>query len=116
VEAFGRDEALLVDDAKTMRFPQFVNAVDYWRERNDPDDAAKKAQKQLDDRRFDFSQSFQGMWFGDLRSDPISGEILDVTLRRIEQELWEADWADAKERLGRDPLPVELARTPKQRR
>src|SRR4051812_18392020 len=76
IDGFAADEALLLDHAKTMQFPQFVNAVDYWRELHDPDDAKKKAQKQLDDRRFDLSKSFQGMWFGDLRSDPISGEIL----------------------------------------
>jgi hypothetical protein len=116
VDGFAGDEAMLVDDAKTMRFPQFVKTVDYWRLLHDPDDAEHKAQKQLEDRRFDLSQTFGGMWVGDLQSDPVSGEILDVTLRLLEQELWEADWVEAKDRLGRDPLAHELARTPKQRR
>jgi hypothetical protein len=116
IDGFAGDEAMLVDDAKTMRYPQFVKTVDYWRLLHDPDDAEQLAAKQVEDRRFDLSQTFGGVWVGDLQSDPVSGEILDVTLRVIEQELWEADWADAKDRLGRDPLAHELARTPKQRR
>ncbi len=35
---------------------------------------------------------------------------------RIEQDLFEAEWAEAKEALGRDPKVGELARTPAQRR
>src|SRR5690606_16161676 len=34
----------------------------------------------------------------------------------IERELFEADWAAAKERLGRTPLVAELGRTSEQRR
>ena len=34
----------------------------------------------------------------------------------IERELFEADWADAKARLDRDPTILDLARTPAQRR
>ena len=48
--------------------------------------------------------------------DPVNGTIVNVTLQAIEQELFEADWAEAKERLGRDPLVTELGRTPAQRR
>jgi hypothetical protein len=41
---------------------------------------------------------------------------VDTTLRLIERELFDADWAEAKARLGRDPMSMELARTPAQRR
>jgi hypothetical protein len=116
LEAFATDEELLADHAKTMRFRHFVRAVEYWQLLNDPDDVENKTKKQHDRRRFDLSRTFQGSWVGDLRSDLISGEILDVALRTIEQELWQQDWDDAKQRLGRDPLPIELERTPKQRR
>jgi hypothetical protein len=116
IDGFTDDEALLVDHAMNMRFAGFVKAVAYWRQLHDPDDAAKKTQQQLDDRRFDLSKTFQGAWIGDLRSDPISGEILHITLRTIEHELWDQDWTEAKDRLGHDPLVHELRRTPKQRR
>jgi hypothetical protein len=48
--------------------------------------------------------------------DPVNGEIFYSAFYRIERELFEADWAAAKERLGRDPKPHELDRTPAQRR
>ena len=48
--------------------------------------------------------------------DPISGEIVHTTLAAIERELFEADWAAAKERLGREPMILDLERTPAQRR
>src|SRR5690606_26806595 len=46
----------------------------------------------------------------------VSGDIVSTTLQAIEQELFEADWAAAKARLGREPLVMELDRTPAQRR
>lgn len=37
-------------------------------------------------------------------------------LRRIEQELWEADWAEARDRLGLDAAKSDLVRSDAQRR
>jgi hypothetical protein len=48
--------------------------------------------------------------------DPISGTIVHGELRRIEQALFAADWAEAKARLEREPYVTDLARTPDQRR
>ncbi len=48
--------------------------------------------------------------------DLIAGAIVTDELGRLEQELFEADWAQAKERLGHDPTVADLARTPAQRR
>ena len=62
------------------------------------------------------AESFGGMWFGKITLDPISGEIVHTTLQLIERELFEADWAAAKERLGREPTILDLDRTPAQRR
>jgi hypothetical protein len=56
------------------------------------------------------------MWFGDMTFDPVSGAIVSKVLKDIEQELFEADWAEAKTRLGREPAVNELSRTPAQRR
>ena len=58
------------------------------------------------------AESFGGMWFGKMTLDPISGEIVHTTLAAIERELFEADWAAAKERLGREPTILDLDRTP----
>jgi hypothetical protein len=48
--------------------------------------------------------------------DPLSGAAVADELARLEAELFEADWAEAKERLGTDPTLSDLARTPGQRR
>ncbi|MCU1373617.1 MAG: hypothetical protein JWO68_903, partial [Actinomycetia bacterium] len=109
-------EEWLVEQACTMRFSHFQQVLAYWSQHADPDGAEDKAERQHDDRRFDLAQTFQGTWVGDLLLDPIGGSILANTLKLLEHELFVADWADAKERLGRDPLITELRRTPKQRR
>ncbi len=56
------------------------------------------------------------MWWGDLVLDPISGTILANQLRRIETELFEADWAEARAAKGEQATTADLARTPAQRR
>jgi hypothetical protein len=55
-------------------------------------------------------------YLGKMNFDVIGGAIVAKELKRIEEELFEADWAEAKERLGRDPHVDDLARTPAQRR
>jgi hypothetical protein len=56
------------------------------------------------------------MWFLDGRLDPISGEIVAGALRRVEEELFRADWAEARERVGEGVTVADLRRTPAQRR
>jgi hypothetical protein len=115
-EAFARDEQMLCDQALNLRFHQFVNVVKYWRYRADPDGAEDHAKKLKDGRRFHLSQSFEGAYLSDGVFDPIGGAVFAKALREIEDELFEADWAEAKERLGREPKLVDLFRTPAQRR
>jgi hypothetical protein len=113
---FVRDEAMLVGYARSRTFKHCCRLLDYWFQHADPDGADGDAAKQHDRREAHLDQSFEGMWFGKLTLDSIGGTILNVTLKEIEDKLFEADWADAKARLGRDPLATELARTAKQRR
>jgi hypothetical protein len=49
-------------------------------------------------------------------ADPFSRAIIEKAVKKFSDELFEEDWQEAKERLGRDPRPSELARTPAQRR
>jgi hypothetical protein len=88
----------------------------YWFQQEAEDRVENDAEAQRAARKVHLSQSFEGMWFGDLTLDPISGTIVHGTLKVIEHELFEADWAEAKGRLGREPLVGELARTAAQRR
>ena len=53
---------------------------------------------------------------GQINLDPIGGAIFSEEHRRLEVEMFDADWAAAKARLGREPKVDELGRTPAQRR
>jgi hypothetical protein len=113
---FDRGHKVLLDAARTRGFIEFKRCCDYWQHAADPDGAEQGAESDRAARELHLSQSYDGMWFGRATLDPISGEIIHTTLASIEQELFDADWAEAKRRLGRDPLVMELDRTPAQRR
>ena len=55
----------------------------------------------FEERRASFDETIGGMWSGAQLFDPISGLIVSNELRRLERQLFEADWAEAKERLRR---------------
>jgi hypothetical protein len=113
---FDRDEALLVDEATRLTFRKFTRAVDYWLLHADPDGAEDNAARQHDHRALHLNQSFDGRWFGTITLDPLAGTMVSETLEGIEQNLFDIDWGEARERLGRDPMAGELRRTPAQRR
>ncbi len=114
--AFDLGHKALLDVARTSWFTHFKRACDHWQMAVDPDGAEQGADDDRVVRQLHVSQSFGGMWFGRFTLDAISGTIVDTTLRHIERELFDADWAEARARLGHDPLFMELARTPAQRR
>ncbi|MEO7557066.1 MAG: DUF222 domain-containing protein [Acidimicrobiales bacterium] len=116
---FARDEELLVGEARRLCFTDFVQVLALWRQNADDAadaDDADRAAHQHHDRFFDAARTFQGTV--DLRGllDPINGEIVLNELHRLEQRLFEADWAEARERLGAKATAADLCRTPSQRR
>jgi len=115
-ETFARDEQILLDDAKQLRFGHFWRAVRYWEQLADPDGVEDDADDERAKREVYFSQSFRGMWLGKMTYDPINGTIVNNELKRIEEQLFEADWAEARSRLGDRATFVDLKRTPAQRR
>jgi hypothetical protein len=115
-KAMERDLEMLVGYAKTLRFDVIERLVMYWKLRADPIGADDDEHDRHAGRSVFLDKSFQGMWFGKMTFDPISGEIVDGELSRLEKEMFDADWAEAKERLGREPTVLDLARTPAQRR
>lgn len=115
-EAFDTDHERLLHLARNHRFADFKGACDRWSLIVDPDGAEQGAESDRAAREMHLSQSFGGMWFGRLTLDPVSGTIVDTTLRLIERELFDADWAEAKARLDREPTVLDLLRTPAQRR
>ena len=115
-EAFDADHERLLHLARHHGFVDFKRACDRWELVVDPDGAEQGADDDRAARELHLSQSFGGMWFGQLTLDPVSGAIVDTTLRLIERELFDADWAEAKARLDREPTVADLQRTPAQRR
>jgi hypothetical protein len=112
-DALRRDEVDLVRLGEWERFDRFCQRLDEWELEQDPDGAFRD---RPDSRRFHCSKTLGGSYALDGWLDPVSGTTFVAAFERIEKELFEADWAAAKERLGRDPLPHQLGRTPAQRR
>jgi hypothetical protein len=115
-EVFARDEAVLVGAAKELKFAPFSTTVAYWAQLADPDGAEETEMEKKLRRDVYLAPTLNGMFLGGMTFDAIGGTIFSEEHRRLETELFEADWAEAKERLGRDPRVDELARTSAQRR
>jgi hypothetical protein len=115
-EAMARDEAMLVGLAKEMKFVPFCAALAHWAQLADPDGAEESELERHARRDVYLAQSINGMFLGAMTLDAYSGSIVSAELKRLEDELFAADWAEATERLGREPKLHELRRTPAQRR
>ena len=114
-EALCRDEGILVDAARTMKFASFCQVASYWEQHADQD-GTEAAALAREARRDAYLVPSPDGYVGQMNFDVIGGAIVAKELKRIEEELFQADWAEAKERLGRDPHVDELVRTPAQRR
>ncbi len=116
---FGDAEAFLLDKAGSLSFKDFDRAVTYWeqtvdenRRRNDPEPEDPREQS----RALHLSKTLSDMGRLDGWLDPIGNATVTEALRRIEQELFDADWQLAKAKCG-DAVTVDrLWRTPAQRR
>jgi len=115
-QAMARDEAILVDQAAKLRHDGFVRVLAYWSQCADPDGTEDRAGAQVEARRFHLSQSLGGTWLGDLVLDPVNGAVVANQLSRIEAELFEADWAQARAERDEQACGADLPRTPSQRR
>jgi hypothetical protein len=114
--SMARDEGMLVSQATDMDFEDFTRALDYWKLLADPDGAEASDEERKASRHVFLESSFSGMWLGQMTLDPVSGSIVSAELNRLEHDLFEADCAEAKERLGRPGRIDELARSSGQRR
>jgi len=113
---FARDEAMLVEHVKTLRFPDAVSAVRYWLQIAE-DEVAKLPSSCRHDGRY--LTAVRGI-FGtvDVRGtlDAIGGTEFLSELERLERQLFEADWANARAEHGDETRVEHLARTGPQRR
>lgn len=115
-EAFARDEEYLVGEARRLRFGSLVRGLRWWRYRVDAEGAERDAGAEVDDRAVHLSQSWENRWFGNLTLDPIAGTIVANELKRLETDLFDADWAEARARLGDAATADDLRRSAAQRR
>ena len=114
--SMARDEPMLVAQAAALGFEDFSRALAYWKQLADPDGAEASEEERKASRNVFLESSFSGMWLGQMTLYPIAGSIVANELNRLEHDLFEADCAEAKERLGRTARLDELARTSAQRR
>jgi hypothetical protein len=115
-ETFARDEELLVSQGSRLSYGYFARALAYWCYRADPDGSETGAEEVYDARRFHLSDGMSSTKLADGVFDPIGGAIFEDELKRREQELFEADWAEARERVGPEACGADLRRTAAQRR
>jgi len=114
-DALAGAEAYLVQAGIDMKFASFCGVVAYWEQLADQD-GTDEAALAREARRDAYLLPSPDGYLGQMNLDVIGGAIVAKELKRIEDELFEADWAEAKERLGRDPHVDELARTAPRRR
>jgi hypothetical protein len=115
-ELLAEHESMLVDHARKLPYESFVQLVAYWEQQADPDGTEDKAEKQCTRRDVYLVRSFSELWLGKMTLDPISGAIVSGELERLEHELFEEEWREARTTLGREPTPGDLTRTTSQRR
>ena len=115
-ERLGQDEAFLVEKARSMTFESFVRVVAYWEQHADPDGVEDAAEERRCRRDVYLVPSLSGLWLGTMTLDDASGITVSNALERLERELFEAEWAEARTTLGREPTPGDLPRTTAQRR
>lgn len=116
-ELLAAHQSMLVKQAKELTFKHFVQALDYWYQHADPDGPERDREAEFGKRRFDKATTIGGLHHGSFLLDAVAGSIFDGTFEPIYRELYRADLAEARERLGRlDVGPHELCRTATQRR
>ena len=112
--AFEIDEKALLETATHSQFRHFKRHLGYWYAGVDPDRDERSFREETERRMMHVSKVLD-MVYGDFRLDPIGGEIFDNAIRPLEQELFEADWAEARERLGEKATANDLRRSSSQR-
>lgn len=114
-EHFAGDEAWLVARAAELSFDAFAQVVAHWIHCAAPDDAEDDAADRYRTRRLHLSPGLDGTGLMDVEFEPIGFQIFSESLRRIEHELWEHDWAEARGRLGEAATQADLCRSNAQR-
>ncbi len=111
---FAEDEEFLIGQARSMRWADFTKACAYWT-RLARDDDPDPDKRDRDHRYVSLHDGLRGTGLLTGELTPVAKTAVRSALERIEAELFAADWADARGRLGDAATPADLARTPRQR-
>jgi hypothetical protein len=113
--AFAEAEEFLVGQARTMRWAEFATACAYWlRQSRDDDPDRDKADR--DHRYVALHDGLRGTGLLEGELTPVAKATVRGELDRLERELFEADWAAAKQIHGDATTVADLARSTRQRR
>ncbi len=115
-EAFAIGEEALVDAAVVKRFSDFARLVEYFIYAAGPQEAADREQMQYEERYASSSRTLDSCGKVDAWMPAVPFTLWQAELERLMEVLYQEDRAEARDRLGRQPLPSELARTTRQRR
>lgn len=108
-DAFSRDEAVLVEQARTLSARVLPMALSHWRRLADPDGAVEGAERAFERRRLHASASWQGMVRLDGDLDPEGGTVVLEALASLSAPTREPDDARTPEQRRADAL-VEICR------
>ncbi|MCC5954024.1 MAG: DUF222 domain-containing protein, partial [Acidimicrobiia bacterium] len=119
-ELFDRDEHILVGAARTLDGESFERAARHWEScaEDELSDTNPTEREQRDHQRRSVT------WTSDrhgnteiiARLEAVGGTAVIAEIERIEQQLFETDWADARAIHGDDTTAAHLQRTASQRR
>jgi hypothetical protein len=114
--AFADAETTLVAFAGSLDGPEFERAVRYRAQVADDAGAEDEARRHDRGRYATVEELLDGRVDVRATMTRTAGAEFAEALQRITDELFEADWARARERWGREPIEAELGRTAAQRR
>lgn len=114
--AFADAEERLLADAGRLGVKDLGRVVQAWMDAADDAKVGGRARKDHERRHLVVAKRFDGNVDLEGRLDPVAGAAFAAEVDRLEQELFRADWAQAREIWGDDVTIARLARTATQRR
>ena len=115
-EAFADNEESLVSLARESSFTEFAQAVSCWEAVNDRAGEAERARRVIEGRDAHVTTATDGVTYASGQLPFVAGAEFKAEFDRLEHELFKADWAHERERLGEAATANDLVRTPAQRR
>lgn len=112
--AFADWEAWFAEQAVELDVRGLRVVVKRWKLKVAPDDDGPERREA--ERDAHVSKTFEDTVVVDAMLGALGGDVFLRVFEDLVDELFKADWAEAKERLGREPASAELRRTPAQRR